>query len=73
MAKKGKKFQEAAKQVDSLKAYAPKEALELVKKIDFAKFDATVEVVYKLNVDTKQADNYVVPLFYQTVLVKNKP
>ena len=45
MAKKGKKFQEAAKQVDSLKAYAPKEALELVKKIDFAKFDATVEVV----------------------------
>ena len=33
MAKKGKKFQEAAKQVDSLKAYAPKEALELVKKI----------------------------------------
>ena len=56
MAKKGKKFQEAAKQVDSLKAYAPKEALELVKKIDFAKFDATVEVVYKLNVDTKQAD-----------------
>lgn len=57
MAKKGKKFQEAAKQVDSLKAYAPKEALELVKKIDFAKFDATVEVVYKLNVDTKQADH----------------
>lgn len=56
MAKKGKKFQEAAKQVDSLKAYAPKEALELVKKINFAKFDATVEVVYKLNVDTKQAD-----------------
>lgn len=56
MARKGKKFQEAAKQVDSLKAYAPKEALELVKKIDFAKFDATVEVVYKLNVDTKQAD-----------------
>ena len=56
MAKKGKKFQDAAKQVEALKAYAPKEALELVKKIDFAKFDATVETVYKLNVDTKQAD-----------------
>ncbi|QQT97506.1 50S ribosomal protein L1 [Pediococcus pentosaceus] len=56
MAKKGKKFQDAAKQVEALEAYAPKEALELVKKIDFAKFDATVETVYKLNVDTKQAD-----------------
>lgn len=56
MAKKGKKFQDAAKQVDALKAYAPQEALELVKKIDFAKFDATIETVFKLNVDTKQAD-----------------
>ncbi|AEV94775.1 50S ribosomal protein L1 [Pediococcus claussenii] len=56
MAKKGKKYQEAAKQVDVTKAYAPKEALELVKNIDFAKFDATVETVYNLNVDTKQAD-----------------
>ncbi|KRN93349.1 50S ribosomal protein L1 [Pediococcus stilesii] len=56
MAKKGKKFQDAAKQVDAFNAYAPKDALELVKKIDFAKFDATIETVYKLNVDTKQAD-----------------
>jgi large subunit ribosomal protein L1 len=56
MAKKGKKFQDAAKQVDAFKAYAPKDALELVKKIDFAKFDATIETVFKLNVDTKQAD-----------------
>ena len=56
MAKKGKKYQDAAKKVDATKAYAPKDALELVKDIDFAKFDATVETVYKLNVDTKQAD-----------------
>ncbi|AMV60085.1 LSU ribosomal protein L1p (L10Ae) [Pediococcus damnosus] len=56
MAKRGKKYQDALKQVDITKAYAPKEALELVKKIDFAKFDATVETVFKLNVDTKQAD-----------------
>lgn len=56
MAKKGKKYQDALKQVDADKAYAPKEALELVKKVDFAKFDATVETVYNLNVDTKQAD-----------------
>jgi len=56
MAKRGKKYQDALKQVDITKAYAPKEALELIKKIDFAKFDATVETVFKLNVDTKQAD-----------------
>lgn len=56
MAKRGKKYQDALKQVDTTKAYAPKEALDLVKKMDFAKFDATVETVFKLNVDTKQAD-----------------
>jgi large subunit ribosomal protein L1 len=56
MAKKGKKYLEAAKQVEADKAYGVEEALALVKKIDFANFDATVEVAYNLNLDTKQAD-----------------
>lgn len=56
MAKKGKKYLEAAKQVEAGKAYGVEEALSLVKKIDFANFDATIEVAYNLNLDTKQAD-----------------
>lgn len=56
MAKKSKQYQDAAKLVDRGKAYDVTEAVDLVKKMDFAKFDATVEVAFKLNVDTKQAD-----------------
>lgn len=59
MAKKAKKYQDAAKQVDANKAYTPEEAVALVKKIDFAKFDATVEVAYNLNIDVKQADQQI--------------
>ncbi|WP_283678035.1 50S ribosomal protein L1 [Lentilactobacillus sp. Marseille-Q4993] len=54
--KRGKKYAAALEQVDQVKAYPVEEAVDLVKKIDFAKFDATVEVVFNLNVDTKQAD-----------------
>ena len=57
MAKKhGKKYLEALKKVDSKKEYAVNDAVQLVKDIDFANFDSTVEVAFKLNVDTKQAD-----------------
>ncbi|EKP97834.1 LSU ribosomal protein L1p (L10Ae) [Lacticaseibacillus paracasei] len=33
--------------------------MDLLKKIDFAKFDETVEVAYRLNVDPKQADQQI--------------
>ena len=59
MAKKGKKYLEAAKAVDATKQYTPEEAVDLLKKIDFAKFDETVEVAYRLNVDPKQADQQI--------------
>lgn len=59
MAKKGKKYLEAAKAVDPTKQYTPEEAVDLLKKIDFAKFDETVEVAYRLNVDPKQADHQI--------------
>lgn len=59
MAKKGKKYLEAAKAVDSNKQYTPEEAVNLLKKIDYAKFDETVEVAYRLNVDPKQADQQI--------------
>ena len=54
--KRSKEYLNALKQVDTSKEYDPKEALALVKKIDFAKFDDTVSVAFNLNVDTKQAD-----------------
>ncbi|PAQ15161.1 50S ribosomal protein L1 [Bacillus sp. FJAT-42315] len=59
MAKKGKKFQEVAKLVDRSTAYAIEEAVELVKKTNFAKFDATVEVAFRLGVDPKKADQQI--------------
>lgn len=54
--KRGKKYLNALKQIDTKKAYSVEDAVELMKKTDFAKFDATVSVVFNLNVDTKQAD-----------------
>ncbi|WP_338233073.1 50S ribosomal protein L1 [Companilactobacillus muriivasis] len=59
MAKHGKKYTEALKQVDKNKSYTAEEAVELLKKVDFAKFDATVEVAVNLDVDPKQADQQI--------------
>jgi len=59
MAKKSKNMQEALKQVDTAKAYSAEEAVALAKEIDTAKFDATVEVAYRLSVDPKKADQQI--------------
>ena len=56
MAKKSKKMQEALKKVDATKAYSVEEAVALAKDTNIAKFDATVEVAYKLNVDPQKGD-----------------
>ena len=56
MAKRGKKYQEAMKLIDRSKKYDLTEALELVKKTNIAKFDATVECAFKLNIDPRKAD-----------------
>ncbi|WP_409021536.1 50S ribosomal protein L1 [Dellaglioa sp. P0083] len=56
MAKKGKNYQDALKQVEEGKNYSITDAIALAKKMDFAKFDATIELAYNLNLDTKQAD-----------------
>ena len=56
MAKKSKKYLEAAKKIDSSKAYPVQEAIALAKETDFAKFDASVEVAYRLGLDPKKAD-----------------
>ena len=59
MAKKGKKYLEAVKLIDSSKAYSAAEAVELAKKTSFVNFDATVEVAFRLGVDPKKADQQI--------------
>ncbi|MDI9414423.1 MAG: 50S ribosomal protein L1 [Bacillota bacterium] len=59
MAKRGKRYEAAAKLIDTEKLYAPEEAIELVKKSASAKFDETVEVAFKLGVDPRHADQQV--------------
>ena len=56
MRKLGKKYVEASKKVDRQTVYSAEEAIKLVKETSTTKFDSTVEVVFKLNLDTKKAD-----------------
>jgi large subunit ribosomal protein L1 len=55
----GKKYLTARSLVDRMKRYDLAEALSLVKKIHPAKFDETVEVVVRLGVDPRHADQMV--------------
>ena len=54
--KKGKKYVEAAAKVEKGRAYTSEEAIKLVKKTSTTKFDASVELAIRLNLDTKKAD-----------------
>ena len=54
--KRGKKYLEAAKLVDNSKKYDLVEALELAVKTSTTKFDATVEVSFRLNLDPRKAE-----------------
>lgn len=56
MAKHGKKYVEASKLIDANKRYPLTEAIELVKKTNVAKFDASVELVFRLNLDSRKAE-----------------
>jgi len=57
--KRGKKYKEAAKLVEKGTLYDPADAIELVQKTSFEKFDATVECHLKLGVDSRHADQQV--------------
>ena len=57
--KRGKRYQESAKLVDTTKNYEAKEALEIIEKMPKTKFDQTVELHVKLGVDSKHADQQV--------------
>ena len=56
MKKRSKKYVEAFGKVDKTKFYSKDEALKLVKETSISKFDGSVEVAVRLNLDTKKAD-----------------
>jgi large subunit ribosomal protein L1 len=53
---RGKKYQEAAKKGDLTKSYTVKESVDMVKQMAYAKFDETVELHIKMELDPKKAD-----------------
>ncbi len=59
MAKRGKKYLQAAKLIDSQKSYSFEEALALVGKTSVTKFDSSVDVAFRLNVDPRYADQQI--------------
>ena len=59
MAKKSKQFKAAAQQIEAGKQYPVTEAMDLVKRLSYAKFDETVEVHFHLGTDCKKSDQNV--------------
>jgi large subunit ribosomal protein L1 len=60
----GKKYREAAAQVDYNRAYSVDEAVELTMKVAFAKFDETVELGMTLESIRAKRTNWWAPLFF---------
>jgi len=57
--KLGKKMRDARAQIDRTQLYQPLEAVRLAKQVSSANFDETVEVHFRLGVDTRQAEQQV--------------
>ena len=56
MKKRSKKYEEAFSKIEKGKVYSKEEAVKLVKETSISKFDGSVEVAMRLNLDTKKAD-----------------
>jgi large subunit ribosomal protein L1 len=59
MPKRGKKYQEAEKLIDRERDYSPKEGIEIVRKVSYANFDATIEAHLRMGLDPRHADQQV--------------
>jgi large subunit ribosomal protein L1 len=55
----GKKMLEALKEVDAEREYSLREAVALLKKLAYARFDETVELAVRLGVDPRKSDQMV--------------
>ena len=59
MAKRGKKYRDALERIDAERLYPPKAAFELLKEVDAANYDTTVECSFRLGIDPRKADQMV--------------
>ena len=59
MAKHGKSYNAAAEKIDRATLYTPLQAAKLLKELDTAKFDETVEAHFRLGIDTRKADQNI--------------
>jgi large subunit ribosomal protein L1 len=59
MVQRGKRYDEAAKRYDRQAAYPAPQAIELVKTLASARFDETVDAVFRLGIDPRKADQLV--------------
>ncbi len=59
MAKKGKKYRQALERIEPDRLYGPKAGFGLLKEIDHANYDATVECAMRLGIDPRKADQMV--------------
>lgn len=59
MAKRSKKYLEASKLVDRDQFYSPQEAVELVKKVSYTKFDGSVELHLRMGLDPRRSDQQI--------------
>jgi large subunit ribosomal protein L1 len=57
--KRSKAYKAAAEKIDPERLYSPLEAVALAKETSATKFDATVEVAFRLGVDARKADQMV--------------
>ncbi len=59
MKARSKRYQESEKQIDRTKTYPLKEAIPVLKKMAPTKFDASVDLHFSINVDSKKSDQMV--------------
>ena len=59
MAKHGKSYNAAAEKIDRATLYTPLQTAKLIKELDTAKFDETVEAHFRLGIDTRKADQNI--------------
>ena len=59
MTKRSKAYRDSAQLIDTSEVYSPLEALRLAQKTSSAKTDSTIDIVFKLGVDPRHADQMV--------------
>lgn len=59
MRKKSKKYIDMLSKIEKGKLYSKEEAMSLIKEVSSTKFDSSIEVAFRLNIDTKKAEQQI--------------